>query len=111
MTFPLAGTGIWNHMLRHADPGAISDAAAELESLGFSALWIPDIGGDVFGAVEHLLRSTSTTVIANAKEAGTYQRPLAQTRQYLDDLDAQVPRLVDDDRVLAALGPKMLELA
>lgn len=153
MTFPLAGTGIWNHMLRHADPGAVAEAAGELESLGYGVLWIPDIGGDVFTAVEHLLRSTRTAVIATGilnlwmhtaeetaqhhaalteefgrrflvgigvshqllidgvKEAGTYQRPLAATRRYLDELDAQVPRLPDSDRVLAALGPKMLELA
>ena len=29
-----------------------------------TALWIPDIGGDVFGAVEHLLTATSTSTIA-----------------------------------------------
>jgi probable F420-dependent oxidoreductase len=38
---------------------------------------------------------------------GTYQRPLETMREYLDGLDA-VPV---DRRILAALGPKMLELA
>ncbi len=50
-------------------------------------------------------------LIDNVKEAGTYAKPLAKTREYLDELDAASPRLPDSDRVLAALGPKMLELA
>jgi probable F420-dependent oxidoreductase len=50
-------------------------------------------------------------LIDNVKEAGTYAKPLAKTREYLDQLDAASPRLADNDRVLAALGPKMLELA
>jgi probable F420-dependent oxidoreductase len=153
MSYPLAGTGVWNGSLRYGDPGESAAAAAELESLGYSALWIPDIGGEVFAAVENLLAATSTATIAtgilnlwmhtaletaqryaaltaehgrrflvgigvshaplidNVKEAGTYARPLAQTRQFLDELDAATPRLPDTDRVLAALGPKMLELA
>lgn len=153
MTFPLAGTGIWNGSLRYGDPGEAAAAAAELEALGFSALWIPDIGGDVFSSVANLLQGTTTAVIAtgilnlwmhtaqetaeqhaaltaehgrrflvgigvshgplidNVKEAGTYTKPLAKTREYLDELDAAAPRLADSDRVLAALGPKMLELA
>jgi probable F420-dependent oxidoreductase len=44
-------------------------------------------------------------------EAGRYQRPMARTRAYLDELDAAAVPLAPADRVLAALGPKMLELA
>lgn len=153
MTPPLNSTGVWSSTLRHGDPGEIAAAAAELESLGYGALWIPDVGGDVFAAVEHLLAATSTTTIATgilnlwmhtaeetaaqhatlttkhgrrflvgigvshavlidrAIEAGAYQRPLAQTRAYLDALDAAPTPLAAEDRALAALGPKMLELA
>jgi probable F420-dependent oxidoreductase len=40
---------------------------------------------------------------------GQFKKPLQVTRRYLDELDAvSVPR---DRRVLAAMGPKMLELA
>jgi probable F420-dependent oxidoreductase len=153
MTFPLAGTGIWNGSLRYGDPGEAAAAATELEALGYSALWLPDIGGDVFAAVANLLKATSSAVVAtgilnlwmhtadetaaqhaalteehgrrflvgigvshgplidNVNTAGTYAKPLAKTREYLDQLDAATPRLPDSDRVLAALGPKMLELA
>lgn len=47
--------------------------------------------------------------------AGRYRRPLSQLRTYLDDLDAlgaTAPSIAaPSGRVLAALGPKMLELA
>ena len=153
MTIPLNGTGIWSGTLRHGDPSQIAEAASELESLGYRALWIPDVGGDVFGAVANLLAATSTAIIATGilnlwmhtaeetaaqhalltsqhgrrflvgigvshallidhhNEAGTYQHPLAQTRAFLDALDAAVTPLGVEDRALAALGPKMLELA
>src|SRR4051794_39026885 len=60
----IAGTGIWSFQLRYGEPGEIADAAAELDALGYSALWIPDVGGDVFDAVELLLSSTSKATIA-----------------------------------------------
>ena len=148
----LGGIGIWSGELRYGDAGEIRDAAAELESLGYTALWIPDVGGDVFGALQTLLEPTSTIVAATgilnlwmhsvdevgegfaALEAdhpgrtllgigvsnpifidqthpGQYKKPLQITRRYLDDLDAVSPTVPRDRRVLAALGPKMLELA
>jgi probable F420-dependent oxidoreductase len=42
---------------------------------------------------------------------GRYRRPLAKMREYLDDLDAADPPVPAAERVLAALGPRMLELA
>ena len=60
----LDGTGVWSPELRYGDPSDAADLAAELEALGFSALWVPDVGGDLFGSLEHLLRSTSRAVIA-----------------------------------------------
>ncbi len=60
----LSGTGIWSGQLRYGEPGPIADAAAELDELGFDAIWIPDVGGDVLGAVETLLDATQRTVIA-----------------------------------------------
>jgi probable F420-dependent oxidoreductase len=44
-------------------------------------------------------------------EPGRYGRPLAATRDFLDQLDAAEPPVPAGSRVLAALGPKMLELA
>jgi len=149
---PLTGTGVWSSGLRYGDATAGIAAAAELESLGYAALWLPDIGGDLFEVVERLLAATSTIVVAtgilnlwmhdaaetaarhhdfvqrhgdrvlfgigishapliDATEAGRYRRPVAVTRQYLDDIDASPHPVPATDRVLAALGPRMLELA
>jgi probable F420-dependent oxidoreductase len=62
----LSGVGIWSHQLRYGDKAQSADAAAELEELGYSALWIPDVGGrtPVLASVEHLLSATNNIVIA-----------------------------------------------
>jgi probable F420-dependent oxidoreductase len=148
----LSGVGIWSNQLRYGDPGESAEAAAELEELGFTALWIPDIGGPVLDAVDHLLTSTKQIVIAtgilnlwmhepsevaarytsltqthgdrfllgigvshapliDSREPGRYRKPLAATRAFLDALDAADEPVPVENRVLAALGPKMLELS
>src|SRR5215217_5997859 len=64
MTTRLSGTGIWSGNLRYGDAGETAALAAELEALGYSALWIPDVGGDLFGPLANLLGATSTATIA-----------------------------------------------
>ncbi len=58
------GVGVWSAQLRFGDPSESADAATELDELGFTALWIPDVGGPVFDAVGRLLAATKRTVIA-----------------------------------------------
>ena len=139
--------GIWSRELRfHADRAQALDAAAELEELGYGALWIPDVGGDVLGAARELLGATraitlatgilniwmhdaaevasgaaalgarfllglgaSHSAVVDAQEPGRYGRPLSTMAAYLDALDAHA--LGPSQRILAALGPRMLELA
>ncbi|MCU1465440.1 MAG: putative F420-dependent oxidoreductase [Actinomycetia bacterium] len=60
----LIGTGVWSGHLRYGDARLVSEAAAELEELGYSAVWIPDVGGDVLGSVEELLRATARITVA-----------------------------------------------
>ena len=60
----LTGIGIWSSQLRYGNPAESADAAAELDELGFRALWIPDVGGAVFDAVGNLLAATKQTTIA-----------------------------------------------
>jgi probable F420-dependent oxidoreductase len=153
MTSDITGTGIWSSTLRYGDAGEAAEAATELDELGYTVLWVPDIGGDLFDAVDRLLGATTTAAVATGilniwmhtaaetaahhaemtsrhgdrllvglgvshqpfidrvKEPGTYRRPLGQMAAYLDGLDAADSPLAVGDRVLAALGPKMLELA
>lgn len=60
----LSGVGIWSSQLRYGDPAVAADAAAELEELGYAAVWIPDVGGPVFDAVDNLLQATQRIVVA-----------------------------------------------
>ncbi len=60
----LAGVGIWSSHLHYGDPTESAEAAAELEELGFAALWIPDVSGTVLDAVGRLLAATERAVIA-----------------------------------------------
>ena len=51
----LSGVGVWSSQLRYGNPAEVGEAAAELEELGFTALWIPDVGGPVFDSVDRLI--------------------------------------------------------
>jgi probable F420-dependent oxidoreductase len=150
----LGRIGIWSRELRyHPEPGEIAEAAAELEELGYTALWIPGgAGGDVLGASRHLLESTRNVPVApgilnvwmhdpqdvageharltgdfperfllglgishapsvNREEPGRYRKPLTKMRSYLDELDAARPPVPREERILAALRPRMLRLS
>lgn len=138
--------GIWSAQLRYEDPeraGERAAAAAELEQLGYGAVWL---GGN--SAVRHaapLIGATSRIVVATSIQSiwehgaaataadfaeleaahpgrfvlglgvshgpmvGGYRRPYSTMVGYLDDLDGAGMR--SGHRVLAALGPKMLELS
>ncbi|MGV8874263.1 MAG: TIGR03620 family F420-dependent LLM class oxidoreductase [Rhodococcus sp. (in: high G+C Gram-positive bacteria)] len=109
------------------------DDARELESLGYTSLWLPGGQIDRLGRLADLLHATETATIVpgivpvdvySPTEAGELfdelsgtgrfvlglggpqtARPLAGLRRYLDEL--AVPA---DDLLLAALGPKKLEM-
>ena len=63
MTTRLGGTGIWSSTLRYGDSGEAAALAGELEGLGYSTLWIPDVGGDLFTPLGNLLGATSTMTV------------------------------------------------
>jgi probable F420-dependent oxidoreductase len=57
--------GVWSRGLRYSsDRGAAREAAVELETLGYAAIWLPDVGGDVLGAATELLAATNTITVA-----------------------------------------------
>ncbi|MDY6995252.1 MAG: LLM class F420-dependent oxidoreductase [Actinomycetota bacterium] len=148
----LTGVGLWSSQLRYGNPAEAAEAAAELDELGYAALWIPDVGGPVLDSVDNLLAATRKTVIAtgilnlwmhepadvaaryatltdahgerfllgigvshapliDANEPGRYRKPLAATKAFLDGIDASAQPVPVANRVLAALGPKMLQLS
>ena len=149
----LTGVGIWSAGLSFGDAGEVADAAAELDELGYTSVWIPATGSGAFASVEHLLASTTNMVVATgilnlwavtpegtaerharlqARYGGRfllgvgvshadlvenlapnlrYEKPLAAMTNFLDGLDVAPVPVAEEDRVLAALGPKMLETA
>lgn len=60
----LSGIGVWSSQLRYGNPTESAESAAELEELGYTALWIPDVGGPVFESVGNLLKATKQVVVA-----------------------------------------------
>ncbi len=63
-TPPLGRIGIWSFELRFGDPDLIADAAAELDELGFGALWIPGaLDGNLLQYLDRLLSATRRAAI------------------------------------------------
>jgi len=153
----LGRVGIWTHHLDTQPVRRSLELAAELEALGYGAIWLPEaMGRDPMVHATLLLDGTERIVLATgiasiwnrtplAMAAAhrtltsafadrfllglgvshgpmvegmlgeRYERPLAKMRSYLDAMDA-APYMasspqVQPQRLLAALGPKMLRLA
>jgi probable F420-dependent oxidoreductase len=49
--------------------------------------------------------------VGHPEATSDYKRPLKAVRDFLDGLDAASPPVPRDERIVAALGPKMLDLA
>jgi probable F420-dependent oxidoreductase len=154
----LGRIGVWSGQFDFSPADSVRDAAREVESLGYRALWTGEaVGREVLSAAQLLLAATDSLVVATgianiwARDAlataagqlalgeaypdrfilgigashkrlldvrgGDYQKPLAFMRSYLDGMDDgyDVYRAAPPDnrppRLLAALGPKMLELS
>jgi len=153
----LGPIGVWTSQFDYQPAAKAQAAAAELEQLGFGAIWFPEsVGREALTNAALLLGATSRAVIATgianiyARDPVTmaaaqntlaeaypgrfllglgvshvplveqirghsYGKPVASMRAYLDGMDRApyraVPPSVKPVRVLAALGPKMLQLA
>ncbi len=150
--------GIWSYQLDVQPMAVAQKAAAELDSLGFGALWVPEaIAREPFASTALLLSATDRMTVAtgiaglHARTAmtmnagwqtlseafpgrfllgvgvshqsmvdGNHQglygnKPYSTMVDYLDRMDAGVflgaAAPVAPQRVLAALGPRMLRLA
>jgi probable F420-dependent oxidoreductase len=115
--------------------------AAEAERLGYSAIWLPGGQIDKLSRLADLVRATQTVPVASsiiplevywpdlvagfcaeleATAPGRFvpgiggpqtPRPLRALGAYLDDLDRADPPVPAGRRLLAALGPRKLEIA
>lgn len=153
----VGAVGIWTAQLDLRPAARAREAAAELDELGFGALWIPEaVGREPISHAAVLLDATERLVVGSgvasifsrlpgvaasaqrllADDSGgrfllglgvshapmvegmlgqVWDKPLTRMRAYLDAMDDAFtvsPAPADDPpRVLAALGPRMLELA
>jgi len=152
----LGRIGVWTTALDFQPSARAREAAAELEALGYGALWIGEAqrrepfasAGILLSATKRIVYATGIANIyardAAAMAAGQktlaeafpdrfllglgvshkplveprghqYEKPVAAMRAYLDLMDAApfsgVGPAQPPPRVLAALGPRMLELA
>ena len=106
---PLAGVGIWSAGLRrHEDAGELAEAAAELEQLGYTSLFIPGQRGgeDIFRAAERLLAATGSITVAlgvlniwmhdpDESAAEIHRLDAAYPGRFLAGLGVSHPSLVD----------------
>ncbi|MFD9027440.1 LLM class F420-dependent oxidoreductase [Streptomyces parvulus] len=138
--------GVWSVQLRADDPSGAAEraeAAAELEQLGYGALWLGGntsaahaapliaatsrlvVGTSIQSIWEHEVAETAASFaelevahpgrfvlglgVSHGPRVKEYSRPYSTMVDYLDGLDrAGMP---SGHRVLAALGPKMLDLS
>jgi probable F420-dependent oxidoreductase len=90
----LAGVGIWNAALRYGDPAEAAVAAGMLEELGYSALWLPDVGGNLFESLDNVLSATRRVTVATGI-LNLWMHEAADTAaQYTRLVAAHGPRLV-----------------
>lgn len=153
----LGRVGVWSFALEAQSSATEREAAAEIEELGYRALWFPESvpSPDTFTHASLVLGATSRVMVASgiantwardplamanghrllsdahpgrfvlglgvshapavARRGGSYANPLQHMRRYLDAMDGAPTRAPlpasPPRRVLAALGPRMLELA
>ena len=153
----LGRVGAWSFTLETRTAAEERDAAAEIESLGYGAIWFPESvdSREVFSHAGWLLRSTERAVIASgiasiwardaiatangwrmltdaypgrfllglgvshafsvSRRGSEYSRPVSTMREYLEAMDRAPSSAPEPEAyprmVLAALGPRMLELA
>jgi probable F420-dependent oxidoreductase len=137
----------WSGTWKVADDRSV-DVAAELEGLGYTALWssggfqpgLSPLFGRLLAATTQMIVlsgivsiwSTTPEEIAlavadldhrhpgrfvlglgasHAPIVENYTRPYSHMVEYLDALDTAGPSVASEQRVLAALGPRMLRLA
>jgi probable F420-dependent oxidoreductase len=153
----LGPTGVWTTRLEALPATRVQETAAELEELGYGALWFGEAyGREALTTAGLLLAATKRMVIATGianiygrdpvtmaaaqktlaeaypnrfllglgvshiplvkqLRGHRYDKPVATMRAYLDGMDNApynaVPPALKPVRVLAALGPKMLQLS
>jgi probable F420-dependent oxidoreductase len=123
--------------LNEPDDGSRGRLAAELEELGYATIWLAGGQLDRLDRIDEILAATTAVPVGSAiipvdryepgavaalhaRSGGRFiaglggpqqARPLSGLTAWLDRLDRAAPPVPASDRILAALGPRKLELA
>jgi len=88
----LGPIGIWSFRFDALTSGEASDAAMEIERLGFPSLWIPEVGRtEALSLAGHLLHSTYSLTVANgiARVSDRSASAAAAGHAYLQEISGQ----------------------
>ncbi len=99
MTVALGRVGIWSGQLRRGDPGRTQAAIAELESLGYGAVWLPGGAGPEFFALADACLGTTRRIVMASGILSVWTNPAPEVAAAHAALAARHP-----GRVLLGLG-------
>jgi probable F420-dependent oxidoreductase len=91
--------GVWSPQLREGDPRAVAEAAAELEEIGFSTIWVPGREHDDLEERLHLLLSATRRIPVATGIVSIWTHPADSTAALHARLSAEFP-----GRFLLGLG-------
>ncbi len=88
----LNGVGIFGQGIRQGDPGYVSEIMAELEELGFGAIFMPGTAGgsDVFPTIDRILASTKAIPVATSV-INIWMHPPSECAQWWNKFEATYP--------------------
>lgn len=95
----LTPTGIWTGALRGADPAEAADAMAELEALGFGAVWLPGFLGEPARAPLRALIAAAERIVVATGILSVWEYPAEEIAALVHALDGEHP-----GRFLLGLG-------
>jgi probable F420-dependent oxidoreductase len=96
---PTGAIGVWSPQLREGDPHAVAEAAAELEEIGFSAIWVPGREHDDLEERLHLLLSSTQRITVATGIVSIWTHPANATAALHARLASEFP-----GRFLLGLG-------
>jgi probable F420-dependent oxidoreductase len=96
---PTGAIGVWSPQLREGDPRAVAEAAAELEEIGFGAIWVPGREHDDLEERLHLLLSSTRRIIVATGIVSIWTHPASGTAALHARLASEFP-----GRFLLGLG-------
>jgi probable F420-dependent oxidoreductase len=96
---PIGAIGVWSPQLREGDPGAVAEAAAELEEMGFGTIWVPGREHHDLEERLHLLLSSTQRITVATGIVSIWTHPASATAALHARLASEFP-----GRFLLGLG-------